>query len=110
MHVDAAAGAHVAKLRELRRGLHCFGTGEVARLGDFDVAGISGKHAYLHAGPFDKRGVVGEILAAAGGSAAMGVEQSGKGESLRRLHQPQRAAVDRAADEAFGIDASSRYR
>ena len=34
----------------------------------------------------------------------MRVEQRREGEGLRRLHQPQRIAVERLADAAFGVD------
>ena len=34
----------------------------------------------------------------------MGLEQGLEGETLRRLHQPQRIAVERLVDEASGID------
>ncbi len=104
VHVDAGAGAHVAK----RRKLHGFGAREIVRVGDLDVAGLAGKDADLEAGPFGERGVVGEILAACRGRAAMGASSAGEGEALRRLHQPQRVAVERPVDPAVGIDGLDR--
>ena len=50
------------------------------------------------AGPFGQRGIVGKILAAFAGSAAMRIEQGRVGERLRRLHGAQRGAVERGGD------------
>ncbi len=104
VHVDASAGAHVAKRCKLRG----FGAREIVRVGDLDIAGLAGKDADLEAGPFGERGVVGEILAACLGRAAMGCEQRGEGEALRGLYQPQRVAVECPVDPAFGIDGLDR--
>ena len=60
---------------KLRGECNRFGAREIAFLGDLDVAGLAGKHADLQASPFGERGIVGEILAARGGRAAMGVKQ-----------------------------------
>ena len=64
--------------------------------------------ATLMPGPFGQRGVVGEILAAFAGGAAMRLEQRGELERLRRLHRAQLRAVDRAGDMAAGVDALDR--
>ena len=100
MHVDAGAHAHVAERRKLRS----FGAGEIALIGDFDVAGLAGKHADLQARPFGECGVVGEVVAALRGGAAVRLEQSGEREALRRLHQAQRIAVERLMHMALCID------
>ena len=71
-------------------------------VGDLDVAGLAGEHADFHAGPFGQRGVVGEIVAALLGGAAMRVEQGGEGEGLRRLYQAQWSAIERFFDGAVG--------
>ncbi len=47
----------------------------------------------LEAGPFDQRGVVGEVVAPGGSGLAVRVEQRGEGEGLRRLHAAQFRAV-----------------
>ena len=62
----------------------------------------------LEPGPFGQRGVVGEIVAAGGSGLAVRVEQRGKGERLRRLHAAQLRAVERAGDQARGIDPLDR--
>ena len=47
------------------------------------------EHRHRHAGPFGQRGIVGEIVAARRGGAAMRGEQRREGEGLRRLHGAQ---------------------
>ena len=59
-----------------------------------------------HAGPFGERGIVGEIVAALRGRAAMRGEQRREGESLRRLHRRSAARSSVLRDAAVGIDAS----
>ena len=75
-------------------------------VGDLDVAGLAGEHRDFHAGPFGERGVVGEIVAASRGGAAVRVEQRREGEALRRLHQ--RAACRGRASCRRGRAASTR--
>jgi hypothetical protein len=100
VHVDAGTGAHIAQRAE---GDH-FGPSEIGFIGDLDVARLAGKRAHFQAGPFGQRGIVGEVGAALRLCSAVRVEQRREDEGLRRLHQPQRVAVDRFADQAFGVD------
>src|SRR5665213_3432944 len=100
MHVDTGGGAHVAERAEHMR----LGAREIAVFGNLDVAGLARKHADLEPGPFGERGVVSEVLSALRGGAAVCVEQCLEGKTLWRLHQAQCGAVDRAADQASGID------
>ena len=85
VHVDAAAGAHVAKACELR-GLRAR---EILRVGDLDIARLAFEHGDLHAGPFGERGVVGEVVAPLRRRAPVRGEQGCVGKALRRLDGAQ---------------------
>ena len=92
--VEAEAGAHVAERGELGR----FGAGEILVGGELHVAGLALERGHLESGPFGQRGIVGEILAAGRLRAPMRLEQGRKAEGLRRLHDAQMRAVERAGD------------
>ena len=100
VHVEAVPGAHVGE----RRHAQGFGADEIVAGGQLHVAGLALEHGDALSGPFGKRGIVGEILAARGRGAAVRVEQHREGEGLRRLHHAQIGAVDGRDDRAGAVD------
>ena len=100
VHVEAVAGAHVGKRGELQD----FGADKIVVGRQLHVAGFAFEHADAMAGPFGERGIVGEVLEAGGGGAPMRIENEIEGESLRRLHHAQPAAVERFGHHRRGID------
>ena len=100
VHVDAGAGAHVAE-----RGEHVrLGAGEIAFGGDLDVAGLAGKYADLHAGPFGERGVVGEILAACAAARRCASSKASKAKPCGVCTRRNVVRSSVLADQASGID------
>ena len=100
VHVEAVPGAHVGE----RRHAQGFGADEIVAGGQLHVAGLALEHGDALSGPFGERSIVGEILAARGRGAAVGVEQHRKGEGLRGLHHAQVGAVDGRDDPAGAVD------
>src|SRR5437762_11168457 len=96
MHVEAEAGAYVAEYGKLRR----LRARKIFVGRELHVAGLALEGRNLEAGPFGERGIVGEILPPGRLRAAMGIEQGGKVEGLRRLHDAQSFAGDRPRDGA----------
>src|SRR5512132_2828783 len=90
--------------------LLAFGPQEVLRRRKLDVAGLTLEHADLHAGPFGQGSVVGKILAALRCRATMCIKQCRKAKCLRRLHEPDRVAIESCFNGASCIDALDGVR
>ncbi len=104
MNVEAEAGANVAEFGKL-----CgFRAGEVVVGGELHVGGFSLEGDDLEPGPFGQRGIVGEIVPARRCGAPVRIQYGFEGERLRRLHEAQLRAVDRAGHDARGIDGLDR--
>ena len=110
MDVIAGGGAHVRQARPLAGpfgggdgGGGSGGAGEILFGGELHVAGLALEQRHGHAGPFGKRGIVGEIVPSGKEGAAVGREQAVIGEGLRRLDGAQAAAIDSADDKAMRI-------
>ena len=81
-----------------------FGARKIVVGRHFHVAGFAFEYADAMAGPFGERGIVGETFKAGRGGAPMRIENEIEGESLRRLHDAQPAAIERFGNDRRGID------
>ena len=99
VNIEAETGAHIAQGCE-PGGL---GTDEIVVRGELDVCGFTLERADLDACPFGERGVIAEIVATRCFRPAMRLQQGGKTESLRGLHQAHARAVDRVGHAACCI-------
>ena len=99
MDVKAIAGADVGQFGQMQN----FRAREILVGGHFDIAGFAFEHADAMARPFGERRIVGEIVEAGRSGAAMGVEDQIEGKGLRRLHDPQPAAIERCRQAAASI-------
>ena len=100
MHIQSRTGAHIAECSRL----NSFRTCEIFRCGELDVARLAREHAHFHASPFGDCSIVGKIITPLRGGAPMRFKQRGKCESLRRLHQPKRPAIESGFYRASLID------
>ena len=106
VHVEAEAGANVAELGEL-----CgFGAGEVLVRGELHVGGFPLESDDLEPRPFGQCGIVGEVVPAGRCGAPVRIQYALESEGLRRLHEAQSGAVERAGDDACRHRPSSPCR
>ena len=87
-----------------------FRAGEIVARCQLYVAGVAFKDAHRVTRPFCKRGVIGEVLAACGRRAAMGVDNEIESEGLRRLHHAQLIAIECLDHDRRLIDPFHRVR
>ena len=100
MHIEAIAGAHIGETGKVQN----FDAGEIVVGRHLYVAGFAFENADAVAGPFDKRGIVGKTVEPGFGGAAVRIENQIESECLRRLHDPQPAAVESFHDSRRAID------
>ena len=106
MDVKSVAGPHVRKRCKPRH----LGAGKILSGGHFQVGGFACKNADALTRPFGERRVIGEAFASCRSRAAMRLKNKIESKSLRRLHDPQGAAIERFGDPTAVVDGFDRIR